>query len=117
MKGRFFLAFVLAALVGSALHFGYDLCPSPLVGLICPVSESVWEHTNLMAQHKIDAGSGTFGGRKRVLTYLGFESLHNTVNIIFCHNLQKQRSFYKFLDKSSKLHYIKIIKDLRQPPA
>ena len=22
--------------------FGYDLCPSPLVGLICPVSESVW---------------------------------------------------------------------------
>ena len=44
MKGRFFLAFVLTALVGSALHFGYDLCPSPLVGLICPVSESVWEH-------------------------------------------------------------------------
>ena len=48
MKGRFFLAFVLAALVGSALHFGYDLCPSPLVGLICPVSESVWEHLKLL---------------------------------------------------------------------
>ena len=48
MKGRFFLAFVLAALAGSALHFGYDLCPSPLVGLICPVSESVWEHLKLL---------------------------------------------------------------------
>lgn len=48
MKGRFFLAFVLTALVGSALHFGYDLCPSPLVGLICPVSESVWEHLKLL---------------------------------------------------------------------
>lgn len=48
MKGRFFLAFVLAALVGSALHFGYDLCPSPLVGLICPVTESVWEHLKLL---------------------------------------------------------------------
>ena len=43
MKGRFFLAFVLAALA-----FGYDLCPSPLVGLICPVSESVWEHLKLL---------------------------------------------------------------------
>ena len=48
MKGRFFLAFVLAALAGSALHFGYDRCPSPLVGLICPVSESVWEHLKLL---------------------------------------------------------------------
>ena len=37
-----------AALVGSALHFGYDLCPSPLVGLICPVTESVWEHLKLL---------------------------------------------------------------------
>ena len=56
MKGRFFLAFVLAALVGSALHFGYDLCPSPLVGLICPVSESVWEHLKLLYWPFLAAG-------------------------------------------------------------
>ena len=48
MKGRVFLAFLLTALAGSALHFGYDFCPSPLVGLICPVSESVWEHLKLL---------------------------------------------------------------------
>lgn len=48
MKGRWFLAFLLTALAGSALHFAYDLCPSPLVGLFCPVSESVWEHLKLL---------------------------------------------------------------------
>ena len=48
MKGRWFLAFLLTAIAGSALHFAYDLCPSPLVGLYCPVSESVWEHLKLL---------------------------------------------------------------------
>ena len=48
MKRRYFLAFVLTALAGSALHFGFDFCPSPLVGLFCPVSESVWEHLKLL---------------------------------------------------------------------
>ena len=48
MKGRWFLAFLLTAFAGSALHFAYDLCPSPLVGLFCPVSESVWEHLKLL---------------------------------------------------------------------
>ena len=48
MKGRWLLAFLLTALAGFALHFAYDLCPSPLVGLFCPVSESVWEHLKLL---------------------------------------------------------------------
>ena len=56
MKRRFFLAFVLTALAGSALHFGYDLCPSPLVGLICPVSGSVWEHLKLLYWPFLAAG-------------------------------------------------------------
>ena len=56
MKQRFFLAFLLTALAGSALHFGYDLCPSPLVGLICPVSESVWEHLKLLYWPFLAAG-------------------------------------------------------------
>lgn len=56
MKGRFFLAFVLTAAAGTLLHFGYDLCPSPLVGLICPVSESVWEHLKLLYWPFLAAG-------------------------------------------------------------
>ena len=63
MKGRFFLAFVLTALAGSALHFGYDLCPSPLVGLICPVSESVWEHLKLLrGRGLLQLQNGSFDG-------------------------------------------------------
>ena len=56
MKRRFFSAFVLTALAGTALHFGFDLCPSPLVGLICPVSESVWEHLKLLYWPFLAAG-------------------------------------------------------------
>lgn len=48
MKLRDALAFILTAGLGAALHFGYVLCPSPLVGLICPVNESVWEHLKLL---------------------------------------------------------------------
>ena len=56
MKRRYFLAFVLTALAGSALHFGFALCPSPLVGLFCPVSESVWEHLKLLFWPFLAAG-------------------------------------------------------------
>ena len=56
MKRRWFLAFMLTALAGAALHFGYALCPSPLVGLICPVSESVWEHLKLLYWPFLAAG-------------------------------------------------------------
>ena len=45
MKKRYALAFLLTALAGTALHFAYDWCPSPLVGLFAPVNESVWEQT------------------------------------------------------------------------
>lgn len=47
MKKRFFLAFLLAVLAGTGLHFLYDVCPVPLVGLFAPVNESVWEHLKL----------------------------------------------------------------------
>ena len=47
MKKRFVLAFLLTALAGAGLHFAYDLCPAPLVGLFAPVNESVWEHMKL----------------------------------------------------------------------
>ena len=48
MKKRFFLAYISSALAASALHFAYGLCPTPLVGLVSPVRESVWEHLKLL---------------------------------------------------------------------
>ena len=48
MKKRFWLAFVIAVLAGTGLHFLYDVCPVPLVGLFAPVNESVWEHLKLL---------------------------------------------------------------------
>ncbi len=39
---------IIAALAGSALHFLYDLLPTPLTALISPVNESVWEHLKLL---------------------------------------------------------------------
>ena len=48
MRKRWIAAFVLTALAGTALHFAYDLCPVPLVGLFAPVNESVWEHLKLL---------------------------------------------------------------------
>ena len=56
MKVRYVLAFVLTALAGTLLHFGYALWPSPLLGLICPVNESVWEHLKLLYWPFLAAG-------------------------------------------------------------
>ena len=47
MKKRFWIAFFLTALAGAGLHFVYELCPLPIVGLFAPVNESVWEHLKL----------------------------------------------------------------------
>lgn len=47
-KKRTIMAFVLATLAGTALHFGYDFFPNLLTALICPVVESVWEHGKLL---------------------------------------------------------------------
>ena len=56
MKRRYIIAFVLAALVGVGLHFLYNLCPNPLVALIAPVNESVWEHLKLLFWPFLAAG-------------------------------------------------------------
>ena len=42
------LAFVVTVVVGSCLHFLYDLVPCPLTALFAPVSESIWEHSKLV---------------------------------------------------------------------
>ena len=48
MKKRFVIAFIITAFAGTCLHFLYNVCPIPLVGLFAPVSESVWEHLKLL---------------------------------------------------------------------
>lgn len=48
LKKRFLLTALVAALVGSALHFLYDLWPNALTALVSPVNESVWEHFKLL---------------------------------------------------------------------
>ena len=56
MKKRFWLAFGIAVLAGTGLHFLYDVCPVPLVGLFAPVNESVWEHLKLLYWPFLAAG-------------------------------------------------------------
>ncbi len=48
MKLRMLTAFILTAVAGVAMHFVYDLCPVPLVGLLMPMNESVWEHLKML---------------------------------------------------------------------
>lgn len=42
------LAFVLATLGGTLLHFVYDFVPNVLTAMLSPVSESLWEHLKLL---------------------------------------------------------------------
>ena len=39
---------LIASLAGAALHFLYDILPSPLTALFSPINESVWEHLKLL---------------------------------------------------------------------
>lgn len=48
MKKRFIIAAIAVSLLGTALHFLYDLLPNCLSALISPVNESVWEHLKLL---------------------------------------------------------------------
>lgn len=56
MKKRWIFTFLVTAAVGTALHFVYDLCPVPLVGVFAPVNESVWEHLKLLFWPMLAAG-------------------------------------------------------------
>lgn len=48
MKKAFWISFVIAAVLGSAWHFLYDVLPCPLTALLAPINESVWEHLKLL---------------------------------------------------------------------
>ncbi len=43
-----FWTFVLTSLLGTALHFVYDVWPTVLVSVFAPINESVWEHLKLL---------------------------------------------------------------------
>lgn len=45
---RVLLAFVLATLSGTLLHFVHDFFPNTLTALFAPVNESIWEHLKLV---------------------------------------------------------------------
>lgn len=47
-KQTLFYYFLLSLVLGSGLHFLYTLIPSPVITLIAPISESLWEHTKII---------------------------------------------------------------------
>ena len=59
-----FLVALVASLAGTALHFLYDVLPSPLTALIAPVNESVWEHLKLLFWPTV-VGAAVLAGRRR----------------------------------------------------
>ncbi|SMC68898.1 DUF6512 family protein [Papillibacter cinnamivorans] len=48
MFRRHCIAFVLAVLAGTGLHFLYTLFPNPVSAVFSPVQESVWEHLKML---------------------------------------------------------------------
>lgn len=58
------LVTVIASLAGTALHFLYDILPSPLTALISPVNESVWEHLKLLFW-PILVGAAVLSGKRK----------------------------------------------------
>lgn len=63
MRKRFAVLFVLSAALGTVWHFLYNWLPVPLVGLVAPVDESVWEHLKLLffPQLAVAAGMSALG--------------------------------------------------------
>ena len=45
---KLLLAYALAAVAGVLLHFLYQWLPNPVLALVSPVRESVWEHVKLL---------------------------------------------------------------------
>lgn len=61
MTRRFAALFALSAVLGTGWHFLYGWLPVPLVGLIAPVDESVWEHLKLLFFPPLIAASAMAG--------------------------------------------------------
>ena len=47
-KKKLLLAFVITTAAGFGLHFLYHLLPNPVIALISPINESLWEHVKIL---------------------------------------------------------------------
>lgn len=56
MKRSYFIAAIVAAAAGTALHFLYEVSPNLISALLSPVNESVWEHLKLLYWPFLAAG-------------------------------------------------------------
>jgi len=45
---KWILFYLIAAALGVLLHFLFSWCPNPVLALVSPVRESVWEHVKLL---------------------------------------------------------------------
>ena len=63
---RVFITFLIASGLGVLLHFLYGWLPHPIIALISPVRESLWEHLKILYVPLLL--SGLFLGGKRGLT-------------------------------------------------
>lgn len=48
LSGKLLTTFVAVTLAGACLHFAHDFVPNPVVALIAPVNESIWEHLKII---------------------------------------------------------------------
>ena len=48
MKKRWIFAAIAAAVLGTAMHFLYDVFPSVPTAVLAPINESPWEHLKLL---------------------------------------------------------------------
>lgn len=61
------LAFLLAAVLGFALHYLYGWLPNPVTALLSPVRESLWEHLKILFYPLLLAALWFAGGDKGAL--------------------------------------------------
>lgn len=47
-KRLYIICFIFLTIIGSLLHFAFDITNSTFVGLFTPVNESIWEHFKLV---------------------------------------------------------------------
>ena len=72
MKRHWLLTALGAILAGAGLHFLWQALPNPLLALISPVNESVWEHLKLLYWPMLAAALVLARGPRRIAVWAGF---------------------------------------------
>ena len=72
MKRHWLLTALGAILAGAGLHFLWQALPNPLIALISPVNESVWEHLKLLYWPMLAAALVLARGPRRIAVWAGF---------------------------------------------